>query len=59
MNKITIEVKYNEMLFELVKEVGELRMFFSKEQDCCIIVDKFDNVLFDIIVKNGEKMWWN
>ena len=48
MKKITTEIRYSEMSFEFIREVNGLKMYFNKDQDYCIIVDKEDNVLFEI-----------
>ena len=56
MKKITTEIRYSEMSFELIREVKGLRMFFTKESDYCIIVDKEDNVLFEINADCGQNI---
>ena len=48
MKKITTEIRYSEMSFEFIREVKGLKMYFNKDQDYCIIVDKEGNVLFEI-----------
>lgn len=54
MKKITTEIRYSEMSFEFIREVKGLKMYFNKEQDYCIIVDKEGNVLFEINADCGQ-----
>jgi hypothetical protein len=55
MDKISTEIRYKDMSFELVKEVRGLRLFINKA-DCnyCIVVDKEGNVLFKIRAQESQ-----
>ena len=49
MNKITKEIRYKDMSFNLIREVKDIKMYIEKGHcDYCIIVDKDDVVLFEI-----------
>lgn len=55
MKKISTEVRFNSRGFDLMQENKGLRLFFSRErEDYCIIVDKDDNVLFEIMANCGQ-----
>lgn len=54
MKKIKTETRYNNMLFKFIREVKGLRMFFNEDNDYCIIVDKTDNILFEIKACYGQ-----
>ena len=56
MKKITTEIRYSEMSFEFIREVNGLKMYFNKDQDYCIIVDKEGNVLFEINADCGQNI---
>lgn len=56
MKKITTEIRYSEMSFEFIREVKGMKMYFNKDQDYCIIVDKEGNVLFEINADCGQNM---
>ena len=56
MKKITTEIRYSEMSFEFIREVKGLKMYFSKEQDYCIISDKEGNVLFELRADCGQNI---
>lgn len=48
MSKITTEVRYKDMSFNLVRETRGMQMYFSTDSDYCIIVDKEGEVLFEV-----------
>ena len=56
MKKITTEIRYSEMSFGFIREVKGLKMYFNKDQDYCIIVDKEGNVMFEINADCGQNM---
>jgi len=47
-NKISLQTIYKTEIFHLEREVKGMRMFWNKNENYCIIVDKDDNVLFEI-----------
>lgn len=58
-NKITKEVRYKNMSFTIIREVKGLKMYIDEQDsDYCIIVDKDDTVLFEIIAKSGQNQAW-
>lgn len=48
MAKIQTETRYNDTSFVLVRAIKNLRMFISRDDSICIIVDSNDEVLFEI-----------
>lgn len=48
MSKITKQVRYKDMSLEFIKEVKGLKMYFTHDATYCVIVDKEDNVLFEL-----------
>jgi hypothetical protein len=58
MNKITIEYRYRNETFTLLKEANNLRLFTTKENNVTLIVDKNDNVLFEIQSECNHSESW-
>ena len=56
MNKITTEIRYKDMSFNLIREVKGLKMYFDEDCAYCIIVDKDDNVLFELRADCGQNV---
>lgn len=56
MNKITTEIRYKEMSFESHGERSGIRLCINKDSNYCIIVDKDDNVLFEVAVDCAQNM---
>ena len=50
------EIRYSGISFKFIRKVKGLKMYFNKEQDYCIIVDKEGNVLFEIRADYGQDM---
>jgi hypothetical protein len=57
MNKITKEIRYKNMSFNFIREVKGMKMYIEQD-DCayCIIVDKDDNVLFEVRAECGQNV---
>jgi hypothetical protein len=47
-DNILTQIIYKNDRFILEREVKGMRMFWNDCEDCCIIVDKDDNILFAI-----------
>jgi hypothetical protein len=54
MDKITTEIRYNEMSFDFVKENKGLKMYIDTDQSYCIITDKEGNILFKLRADCGQ-----
>jgi hypothetical protein len=48
LNKITTEIRYKEMSFDFIREVKGMKMYFNKYHNYAIIVNKDDEVLFEV-----------
>jgi hypothetical protein len=57
MNKITTEIRYNDITFNIIKHAYDLTLLISEDKTVCIIINS-DNqeVLFEILadVNQGE-----
>ena len=51
------EIKEDDKVVKkFIREVKGLKMYFNKDQDYCIIVDKEGNVMFEINADCGQNM---
>ena len=55
-NKITTEIRYKEMSFDLIREVKGMKMYFNKDYSYAIIVNKDEEVLFELRADCGQNV---
>jgi hypothetical protein len=48
MNKITTEIRYKDMSFDFIRGVEGMKMYFSTDSYYAIIVNKDEEVLFEL-----------
>jgi|LakMenE01Jun11ns_1017448.scaffolds.fasta_scaffold9355912_2 hypothetical protein len=48
MNKMTTEIRYKGMFFNFMREIKELKMYFSTDCSYAIIVNKDEEILFEL-----------
>ena len=55
MAKVTKEIYFKGMSFDFIREENQMKMYISKDSDYCIIVDKEDNVIFEVMASTLSK----
>lgn len=56
MGKISIEIRYKDMSFDLIKEIDELMLYINSDGDYAIIVNKSGDVLFELKADCGQNV---
>jgi hypothetical protein len=55
-NKITTEIRYKDMSFDFIREVKGMKMYFNTECSYAIIVNKDEEVLFELRAECGQNV---
>lgn len=53
-NKITTKIRYMDMSFDFIREVKGMKMYFTTDCSYAIIVDKNEEVLFELRADSSQ-----